>query len=51
MPCAPGDAYTLNYEDHTQRQHGKTLPGDEGIIISPDSPDPDEVWPTPEPTE
>ena len=31
-PCSPGDAFTLN-EDSAERDQGKVLPGDEGLVL------------------
>ncbi|AGW42078.1 hypothetical protein O159_21360 [Leifsonia xyli subsp. cynodontis DSM 46306] len=31
-PCSPGDAWELNEEDGAERDRGKVLPGDEGVI-------------------
>jgi hypothetical protein len=35
-PCAPGDAVALNNEDEAERKSGKSLPGDEGIVLRKD---------------
>ncbi|MCQ1952693.1 hypothetical protein [Arthrobacter sp. zg-Y238] len=32
-PCSPGDAFTLNEEDSAERDQGKVLPGDEGLVL------------------
>ncbi|MCC3268092.1 hypothetical protein MUG94_13305 [Arthrobacter gengyunqii] len=32
-PCSPGDAFTLNVEDSAERDQGKVLPGDEGLVL------------------
>ena len=32
-PCSPGDAFTLNEEDEAERDQGKVLPGDEGLVL------------------
>ncbi|WP_146361245.1 hypothetical protein [Arthrobacter yangruifuii] len=32
-PCSPGDAVTLNDEDEAERDQGKVLPGDEGLVL------------------
>ena len=32
-PCSPGDSVALNKEDQAERDQGKVLPGDEGIVI------------------
>jgi hypothetical protein len=37
-PCSPGDAVSLNDEDEAERNQGKVLPGDEGIVIREDPP-------------
>lgn len=42
--CEPGDAYELNVQDEAERDAGKVLPGDEGLI-----PNPDNQPPTPAP--
>lgn len=36
--CSPGDAVALNDEDEAERNQGKVLPGDEGIVVSEDPP-------------
>jgi hypothetical protein len=36
-PCSPGNAIALNDEDEAERDQGKVLPGDEGIVIQEDS--------------
>ncbi|AGW42723.1 hypothetical protein O159_28490 [Leifsonia xyli subsp. cynodontis DSM 46306] len=41
-PCSPGDFWELNEEDQAERDQGKVLPGDEGVI-------PYEQWNTPRP--
>ena len=35
-PCSPGDAYELNVEDQAERDQGKVLPGDEGVVVRED---------------
>jgi hypothetical protein len=35
-PCSSGDAVALNDEDEAERNQGKVLPGDEGIIVRED---------------
>ncbi len=35
-PCSPGDAIALNDEDEAERDQGKVLPGDEGLVIQED---------------
>jgi hypothetical protein len=35
-PCSPGDAWELNVEDQAERDQGKVLPGDEGVILKAD---------------
>jgi hypothetical protein len=35
-PCSPGNAITLNDEDEAERNQGKVLPGDEGIVVQED---------------
>ncbi|WP_146361250.1 hypothetical protein [Arthrobacter yangruifuii] len=37
-PCSPGDAYTLNEEDSAERDQGKVLPGDEGLVLQEEPP-------------
>jgi hypothetical protein len=37
-PCSPGDAVALNDEDEAERNQGKVLPGDEGIVVREDPP-------------
>lgn len=37
-PCSPGDAVALNDEDEAQRNQGKVLPGDDGIVVREDPP-------------
>lgn len=37
-PCSPGDAFTLNEEDSAERDQGKVLPGDEGLVLHEDPP-------------
>ena len=32
-PCSPGDAFTLHEEDSAERDQGKVLPGDEGLVL------------------
>ncbi|GAA3600130.1 hypothetical protein GCM10022198_25660 [Klugiella xanthotipulae] len=46
--CSPGeDAWELNTQDEAERACGTVLPGDEGIIITPD---PRDQWTTETPT-
>ncbi len=35
-PCSAGDAWELNVEDQAERDQGKVLPGDEGVIPKAD---------------
>ncbi|WP_434993124.1 hypothetical protein [Arthrobacter sp. Ld5] len=35
-PCSPGDAFALNDEDEAERNQGRVLPGDEGLVIQED---------------
>ncbi|MCQ1999370.1 hypothetical protein [Arthrobacter zhaoxinii] len=37
-PCSPGDAWTLNEEDSAERDQGKVLPGDEGLVLQEEPP-------------
>ena len=37
-PCSPGDARELNVEDQAERDQGKVLPGDEGVVVRKDPP-------------
>ena len=37
-PCSPGDAVTLNDEDEAERDQGKVLPGDEGLVLKEEPP-------------
>ncbi|UWX96417.1 hypothetical protein N2K95_12185 [Arthrobacter zhaoxinii] len=37
-PCSPGDAWTLNEEDSAERDQGKVLPGDEGLVLKEEPP-------------
>ncbi|CEA08788.1 hypothetical protein BN1051_02146 [Arthrobacter saudimassiliensis] len=37
-PCSPGDAFTLNEEDEAERDQGKVLPGDEGLVLQEEPP-------------
>ncbi|WOH20387.1 hypothetical protein IRJ34_08710 [Paenarthrobacter sp. GOM3] len=37
-PCSPGDAWELNVEDQAEREQGKVLPGDEGVVVRKDPP-------------
>jgi hypothetical protein len=37
-PCSPGDAWELNVEDQAERDQGKVLPGDEGVVVREDPP-------------
>jgi len=37
-PCSPGDAWELNVEDQAERDQGKVLPGDEGVVVRKDPP-------------
>ncbi|WP_156507298.1 hypothetical protein [Arthrobacter sp. OY3WO11] len=37
-PCSPGEAVALNDEDEAERNQGKVLPGDEGIVVREDPP-------------
>lgn len=37
-PCSPGDAVALNDADEAERNQGKVLPGDEGIVVREDPP-------------
>ncbi|MET4097379.1 hypothetical protein [Arthrobacter sp. UYCu712] len=37
-PCSSGDAVALNDEDEADRNQGKVLPGDEGIVVREDPP-------------
>ncbi|WP_434992298.1 hypothetical protein [Arthrobacter sp. Ld5] len=34
--CSPGEAFALNDEDEAERDRGKVLPGDEGIVVQED---------------
>lgn len=36
--CSPGDAVALNDKDEAERNQGKVLPGDEGIVVREDPP-------------
>ena len=35
--CSTGDAWELNVEDQAERDQGKVLPGDEGVVVREDS--------------
>jgi len=37
-PCSSGDAVALNDEDKAERDQGKVLPGDEGVVVRKDPP-------------
>jgi predicted small lipoprotein YifL len=37
-PCSVGDAWELNVEDQAERDQGKVLPGDEGVVVQEDPP-------------
>ena len=37
-PCSAGDAFTLNEEDEAERNQGKVLPGDEGLVLQEEPP-------------
>ena len=37
-PCSSGDAFTLNEEDSAERDQGKVLPGDEGLVLQEEPP-------------